>query len=226
MLVSNPILKMFGRSPIKPLQQHIAKTSDCVQELITFINAVLANDWEQAQHYHKKVVDYEHQADNIKKDIRAHLPKSLFLPVSRGDLLEILTIQDMIANKSKDIAGLIIGRHMEIPGAIAGRYLDLLKSSFDTANLARTAISELDELLETGFRGEEVNIVEDMIRRLDEQEHANDEIQVEIRFALFQIEKELSPVDVVFLYKMIEWTGDIADHAHQVGNLLQLLMAR
>ncbi|MBY0545337.1 MAG: DUF47 family protein, partial [Gammaproteobacteria bacterium] len=94
------------------------------------------------------------------------------------------------------------------------------------AELAHTAIGELDRLLETGFRGEEVGLVEDMIDQLHQKEHENDDIQADVRRALFAIEKELSPIDVIFLYKMIEWTGDIADHAHQVGNLLQLLMAR
>ncbi len=226
MMVSNPILKMFGRSPIKPLQQHIAKTCDCVKALMGFIAAVLNHDWVTAEAQHRLVVQYEHEADDIKKDIRSHLPKSLFLPVSRGDLLEILTVQDFIANKSKDIAGLVLGRHMHIPEAIAARYVELLTSSLNAAEMAHRAIGELDELLETGFRGEEVNVVENMVTRLGLLEHANDEIQVDVRHALFKIEDELSPVDVVFLYKMIEWTGDIADHAQQVGNLLELLMAR
>lgn len=226
MLVSNPIFKMFGRSPIKPLQQHAAKTCECVKSLMGFIAAVLNRDWLLAQEQHKLVVQYEHEADDIKKDIRSHLPKSLFLPVSRGDLLEILTIQDQIANKSKDIAGLILGRHMHIPESIATGYVELLASSIKAAELSHSTVSELDELLETGFRGEEVNVVENMIERLSQLEHENDEIQVNVRHGLFEIEQTISPVDVVFLYKMIEWTGDIADHAQQVGNMLQLLMAR
>ena len=225
-MITNSILKMFGRSPIKPLQQHIAKTTECVRALIAFIAAVLDKDWALAAIEHKQVIHYEHEADDIKKDIRSHLPKSLFLPVSRSDLLEILTIQDMIANKCKDIAGLVMGRKMPIPQAIAMDYVELLTSSLSAAELAHSAISELDELLETGFRGEEVAIVEQMITLLNEKEHDNDEIQIKVRQGLFKLEESLSPVDVVFLYKMIEWTGGIADHAHQVGNLLQLLLAR
>lgn len=226
MLTTSPILKLFGRSPIKPLQQHIAKTTECVRELMTFIAAVLNQDWEQATVCQLKVIECEHQADALKKEIRSHLPKSLFLPVSRGDLLAILTTQDMIANKCKDIAGLVMGRHMSIPDTMAAPYVELLTSSLRVAELAHIAVGELDKLLETGFRGEEVNFVEDMIEDLHLKEHENDDIQADVRRELFAIEKQLSPIDVIFLYKMIEWTGDIADHAHQVGNLLQLLMAR
>ncbi|HBP75141.1 MAG TPA: phosphate transport regulator, partial [Alcanivorax sp.] len=37
---------------------------------------------------------------------------------------------------------------------------------------------------------------------------------------------ELPPVDVIFLYKIIEWIGDLADRAQKVGGRLQLLLAR
>lgn len=226
MIVSHSLLKVFGRSPIKPLQQHISKTVDAVRSLMGFTAAVLNHDWVLATEQQQEVIRYEHEADDLKKDIRSHLPKSLFLPVSRSDLLEMLTIQDKIANKAKDIAGLVLGRKMHIPLAIANEYTHLLSSSLGAAELAHAAISELDELLESGFRGEEVLVVEDMISKLDQKEHENDELQGIVRQILFSIESELSPVDVVFLYKMLEWTGDIADSAHQVGSILQLLLAK
>ena len=65
-----------------------------------------------------------------------------------------------------------------------------------------------------------------MIRKLDKIEHDTDKIQVKIRYALFEIEKELPPVDVMFLYKVIEWTGEVADLSQRVGSRLQLMLAR
>ena len=55
---------------------------------------------------------------------------------------------------------------------------------------------------------------------------ANDEQQITIRATLFKLESELSPVDVIFLYKIIEWVGDLADRAQKVGGRLQMLVAR
>ena len=84
----------------------------------------------------------------------------------------------------------------------------------------------MDELLETGFRGNEVKIVEDMINRLDRVEHETDKMQIKIRYTLFKLENTLFAVDVMFLYQIIEWTGDLADDAHDVGGQLDLLLAR
>ena len=57
-------------------------------------------------------------------------------------------------------------------------------------------------------------------------ERANDEQQITIRSQLFELEDKLPPVDVIFLYKIIDWIGDLADRAQKVGGRLQLLLAR
>ena len=51
-------------------------------------------------------------------------------------------------------------------------------------------------------------------------------MQIEVRRALFKLEKDLPPVDVMFLYQIIEWIGDVADRAERVGNRLEQLLAR
>ena len=68
--------------------------------------------------------------------------------------------------------------------------------------------------------------MEDLIEELDRLERANDEQQITIRATLFKLESELPPVDVIFLYKIIEWVGDLADRAQKVGGRLQMLVAR
>lgn len=81
-------------------------------------------------------------------------------------------------------------------------------------------------MFETGFRGAEADLVESMIVELDRIESDTDAIQVELRTKLFPLEQELPPVDVMFIYKTIEWIGDIADICHGIGTALQLLLAR
>lgn len=226
MALNYPIFNMFGRSPIRPLQKHISKAHQAAQTLLPFFEAVQAGDWKLAAEHQHTIAELEHKADNIKRDLRLHLPKGLFLPVPRTDILELLSVQDRIANKAKDIAGLVLGRKMQIPAAITDSYMALLKRSLDASHQAKKAINELDELLETGFRGNEVKLVEEMILKLDEIEQDTDEIQVKVRQALFEIESKLSPIDVIFLYKIVERTGDLADCAQTVGGRLQVLLAR
>jgi len=223
---NNPFLSLFGRSPIGPMQQHIAKAHECAAQLMPFIEAVIANDWTEAERMQKQIAQLERDADKLKKDVRVHLPKSLFLPVPRSDLLELLSVQDKVANRAKDIAGLMLGRQMMIPAPLSDAFRAFVQRSIDAAAQALTAMNELDELLETGFSGREVTLVERMIEELDAIEHDTDNMQIKLRSDLYKLEKELPPVDVMFLYQIIEWIGDVADRAQRVGNRLELLMAR
>jgi len=226
MAPTNPIYRLFGHSPIGPLQAHMNKVNQCVQTLPAFFEGVFNNDWQEAAKQQAKIAELEREADELKKQLRLNLPRSLFLPVQRGDLLEMLTMQDKIANRAKDIAGIILGRQLKFPPEIVTHYSDLLKRCLDATSQAHKAISELDSLLEAGFRGHEANLVEEMIHILDDIENDTDAIQVRVRRQLYELEKDLLPVNVVFLYKVIEWTGDLADRAQLVGGQLELMLAR
>nr|WP_207384316.1 TIGR00153 family protein [Legionella yabuuchiae] len=217
---------MFGPSPIRPIEQHMRKVYLCAKQLSPFFEAVLNNNWDEALIIRDKISKVEKEADLIKRDLRLHLPTGLFLPVSRTDLLELLSAQDRIANKAEDIAGLIISRQMQLPKALSNLFMPFLNRSLDAAKQACKAINELDELLETGFRGSEVKIVEEMIVTLDEIEHDSDDKLADIRHRIFELEKDLPAIEIVFLYKLVQWIGDLADHAQTVGGRLQILIAR
>ena len=222
----NPFVSLFGRSPIGPMQQHIAKAYECAANLVPFFEAVMAEDWAQVEQVQQEMVRLEKEADKLKRDVRVHLPKSLFLPVPRSDLLELLSVQDKVANRAKDIAGLMLGRQMSIPEPLQDIVRSYVQRTVDACEQALKAMNELDEILETGFGNREIRRVTEMIEVLEDIEHDTDQIQIEVRRGLFKIEKTLHPVDVMFMYTIIEWIGDVADRAERVGNRLEQLLAR
>lgn len=223
--MGNYISKIFGASPVGPIQDQMHTVYQCAKELIKFFEHVLAGDWSEAEASRSRIVDLEHEADEQKKKIRAQLPKSLFMPVPREDLLDLLLVQDMIANTVRDVSGLVLGRRMDIPEAIRSDYLAFVTRNVDAVKKARKSIRELDELYETGFRGAEAELVESLVHELDEIENDTDRMQAQIRAKLFAIEAELPPVNVMFLYRIIELTGQIGDTAQRVGRRLELLLS-
>jgi len=223
---TTPFLNMFGRSPIRPLEAHMSKVHVCVKELAPFFVAVLAGNWPEAAHIQQEIVRLENEADDLKRDLRLHLPKGLFLPVSRSDLLELLTVQDRLANRAKDIAGLVLGRKMIFPDEITISFKDFLERCIEASQQANVAINELDELLETGFGGSEIKLVESMIADISRLERDTDDRQFKLRQIVFNLETALPPVNVMFLYKIIEWTGELADRAREIGDRLQILLAK
>ena len=224
--MNNPISALFGRSPIRPIQQHMAKAQSCITLLGDFLEASYSKDWLKAEEIQLAIHNTENEADALKREIRTHLPRSLWLPVARNDLLEMLQIQDRLANQARDIAGIMLGRKIEIPEELIECVRDYYQKNLNTSMQALKAINELDELLETGFRGKEATLVEGLVVELDELEHQSDVSQVKLRAMLFQIENSLPPVHVMFLYKIIDRLGELADISQKVGSRLLLLIAK
>lgn len=223
--MTNMLANIFGTSPVGPLEKHVDIAYRCTKELIDFFDAVVKGDWPAATIARDRLSDLEHEADDLKKKIRLRLPKSLFMPVPREDLLELLLVQDKMANRAKDVSGLVLGRKMVIPASIAKDFLEFVRRNVDAAKQARKSVRELDELFTSGFRGAEAALVEGMIEELDAIETDTDDRQAELRAALFKVENELEPVNVMFLYRVIELTGEIADMAERVGRRLELLLS-
>ncbi len=226
MPVSSPLSQLFGRSPIKPMQEHISKAHACAEALVPFFKEAMNGHYEAAGAHREAIVKLEHEADVLKKDIRTHLPNGLFMPVNRTDLLEMLTMQDRIANRAKDISGIMVGREMTVPAEIQPILEKYLNAAISTSQRAKDVLAELDELFETGFGSKEVNYVTGLLGKLDAQEHKTDEFEIQMRRALRDIETKYPPIDMMFLYRVIEQIGDLADIAQRVGSRLQIIIAR
>ena len=223
--MSNILASIFGTSPVRPLEQHMDIVYRCAKKLRPFVNAVIKRDLKRMAEVRAQIEALENEADDLKKQIRINMPKSLFMPVPREDLLELLLVQDKIANRTKDVSGIIMGRQIKIPKAIALPYGEFVDCNVDAVKQARKSVRELDELFTAGFKGAEVDLVEGMIEELDRIETDTDAQQAELRAALYEIEDTLKPVDAVFMYQVFELTGEIADMAERVGRRLELLLS-
>ncbi|EKE87505.1 TIGR00153 family protein [Idiomarina xiamenensis] len=222
----NSFLGVFAKSPIKPMIEHIELVHDCAEALKPFFAAVYKGDWAAAEQARADVVSKEKQADDMKRKIRINLPGGLFMPVERTDLLELVSQQDRIANKAKDISGLVMGRELQLPETLVTDFDAYLNRCIDAASKARETISEFDDLLETGFRGRERELVNNMIAELDAIEQDTDQLQVQLRRKVRKLEHEMPPLDAMFLYRIIDWVGDLADLSERVGNRFELMLAR
>ncbi len=215
-----------GHAPFKSLQEHMKVVHACAQVVLPLVDALVAGDDEQLKLHAKEIFRLEEQADLAKNELRVNLPRSLFLPVDRRDLLEVLDHQDSIADRAEDIAGLMIARDMTPPAPMAEPLIALARSSVDVVGLANEIIGLLDELLEVGFRGRTAERVELLTKQLNDAETQTDRLERDLARHLFQLEGELPPVTVIFWYRLIEWIGGLADHAEKVGNNVRLIIAR
>ena len=226
MPVMSPLFNLFGQSPFRPLQEHMRLVVRCANEVPALFEAVHAKDSDKVAEVHDRIFTLENEADEIKNQLRAHLPKSMFMPVDRRDLLEILDLQDSIADAAQDIAGMMVVRELTLPDPMRRPLMGLTRRCVDACNQLAKIMEELDELVETGFRGPESDKVMEMITELSRIESDTDVRAIELMRALFLHEEQIGAVSTIMWDRVIHWIGDLANYAERAGNRHRLLIAR
>lgn len=226
MPTTNPLLKLFGQSPFKPLQEHMRVVVRCAAQVPELFEALCVGDEARIKQIRDQIFALENAADEIKNELRSHLPRSMFMPVDRRDLLEILDLQDSIADTAQDIAGMLVVRRLEVPDPIREPLMALTRRCVEACNQMAAIMEGLDELVETGFRGRESEMVVTMIHDLNHIETDTDQKAIDLLRQLFSHEGDLDPVSLIVWLRLIRWVGDLANYSEKVGNRLRLLLAR
>ena len=224
-MISNPLTKLVKRSPLISIQEHMRAVVSCARQVPPLLEALCNDDTDNFNKFRESIIEKENEADEIKNNLRGRLPKSLFMPIDRRDLLEVLHIQDSIADTAQDIADLLHQRQMKVPMEMKSALISAANSSLIVCEHSLKVIEELDELLEMGFRGKSAKHVEEMLNKLNLIEDDADAAEDELSNALFKIESSLDPVSVIMWYRIIDWVGDLADYSEKVGDRIRLFIA-
>jgi len=218
------IAKLFGRSPFTPLQNHMKKVSLCVKELPALFVAISEKNMKKIEVIAKKISKLEHEADLTKNDIRNHLPKSLFLPIKRIDILDILSIQDSFADKAEDIAVLSTFKILENYEDLKKDFEIFYKENIESFVMVKNVIKEFDSLLEASFGGIEAEKVKEMIDLLALKEHKIDRLQYHLMKNLYRLEKNMVYTTFNLWQTIIKETGSLSNLSETLGNRIRMIL--
>lgn len=218
------IVNLFARSPFTPLRKHMEEVAACIHLLPSLFSAVYAHDLNEVHRIAKEIQGHEHEADRTKNDIRNHLPKSLFMPIDRGQLLEILSMQDTLADTAEDIAVLCGLKDLPLISEWRDEFDAFLKKNIECFDEAFNIIKELHDLLESSFGGVEAEKVRVMVEKVAFTEHQADVIQRKLLGLLFNSENALS-ISTFFLWqKIFSKVGSIANISEALANRVRMTL--
>jgi hypothetical protein len=218
------ILSLFGRSPFAPLQSHMESVGYCVHRLPDLFQALEQRDYPRLEKLAEEISRLEHDADLIKNDIRNHLPKSLFLPIDRGNLLEILSIQDSIADKVEDVAVLMTLKPLELLPIFKDEFKLFLRKNIETFDEAKLIIKELHELVESSFGGIEAEKVRSMVDEVAYREHEVDLIQRQLLKSVFKAEDQLNYITFHQWQRVIESIASISNYSENLAYRIRMTL--
>lgn len=218
------ILNLFARSPFAPLQSHMEKVSECVHKIPLLFEAMQKSDFSELEKIANRIAELEHQADITKNDIRNHLHKNIYLPIDRGNLLEILSIQDSIADIAEDIAVLTTLKQLEMLPSFRDEFKEFLARNIHAFDSARDIIKEMHDLLESSFGGYEAEKVRAMVNQVAFQEHEVDLIQRKLLKNLFKSENEMSYGSFHLWQKISSGVASISNLSEKLANRVRMTL--
>lgn len=217
--------KLFHKSPFGQLVEHAKKSVECVSELRGVLEHYINEKYEDAEKLVENVSRLEHEADEIKFEIRENLPNQLFMPVARGDLLDMLSEQDHVADFAQDVAVLIGMKRTPIPDEIKDDFIRHVNLCIECAEALEKAVEEVSSILESSFARRDIKELKEHLRVLNEKEHQADIVERALTKKLFALENKVSPISIVHLLKVIDRMDQIANSAENTGGRLRMMMA-
>lgn len=218
------IARLFGKSPFAPLQSHMKKVALCMARLSDIFDALSKMDMEKIEKLVADLSRMEHEADLTKNDIRNHLPKSLFLPIDRGHFLEILSVQDSIADKAEDVGILLTLRPLKSFQNFHTDLVHFFRKNEIVFLDAKHIVEEIDELLESSFGGIEAEKVKAMVEQTAHKESEADKMQKQLMKQLFTHGETLTVPEFNLWMRLIEEVGAISHLSERLANRIRMIL--
>lgn len=218
------IMSLFVQSPFAPLQRHMDQVSSCIEKMKESFEPFFSGEIEELKKLSREVTELEHAADQIKIDIRNHLPKGLFMPVDRGNILEILALQDSIADKAEDVGVLLTIKKLEVMEGFRELFDTFVIKNIEAFYAVKHIIENLNELLQSSFGGIEAEKVKQMVDEVAFKEHEGDQIQYKLLKVLYNSEGKISFQSFNMWLHIIQEIGSIADISEKLAYRVRMTL--
>ncbi len=222
-----PIFDTFrDKSPFESLYVHAGKIKECLTALQEATAAFVAG--QDVSELAAKVSALELEADEVKSNIRNHLPGNVRMPVDKALFLQALSEQDNILDEAEDAAIWMSMRPTKVPADLGASLTALLDKVVETIDAYENAVANLHDLVETGFVKREREEEKELIHIVHEKEHETDVLSRALSKQLLAPEAEanLGPIGVYHLLKLTLQISKIADHAENAGDRLRAMLSK
>lgn len=231
--INNLVVKMmvrsffglFAKSPFPYLREMAEKVKECTDQVPLLFDAFFEDDYDQVLAIAEHISHLEHEADIVKTRIRDSMPKTMFMPVDRRDLLDVLASLDAVADCAEDVGILFTLRKMEPHEPLVEPLKKLIRRVDRTVEKAVEIVDALEVLADVSFTGPEAERVLNMLDELNRLEHQADIVQDDLARILFSIEDEISAGSLMMWNKIFNKVGDMANAAEKMGNRLRLFLS-
>lgn len=220
MFLRIPFFGLLGNhSPMDGLVEHYDKIAECIaaidDSLECYVSGGVCREFEELT----KVVDeIENHADSIKRNIRNHLPKGLFMAVEKPLFLNYTKSQDNVLDAAQDALHWLAMRKVIIPEDIQKDIIYLLDAVARCTVLLGPALKSTIALI----HGESLDRegTKECYRKVRRERD-------QVRKLKNELQKKLYAKDIEFkdIYQLMHFVDCLDDMGHNTENCAELLRA-
>ncbi len=209
--------------PLECLERHAMQVHLCIEATVRGLEAYLHGETRMFQRSFEEVVELEHAADMIKRNVRAHLPKGLIMPIDKFELFLCVNEQDAIADTAEDLMEWLSYYQAKTSTDLHAEFMTMI-------NKCLQITYELPEIIRqarTYFQTGDIRIrdtVKDAIIAVRKHEHETDILAHSLKGKILKNTTDM--FYVYFLVRMVELIGKIADEAENAMDVMRSMIAK
>ena len=217
------ISSMFCKSPFEGLQKHADKVKECTH---LFREAVVCHMGQECKRFDlltEQVARMESEADEIKRNIRNHLPRGILMPVDKFQFFQYLGEQDKVMDEVEEALFWLSFRPEGIPAELATTIHDLVEAVIPPIEKLPELVTLATEYFKSRSEAQRTRM-KSLIRDIRQHEREADHLERELKFKIFTTIKDA--LVVYHLVRLVEHVGDIADHAQNASDRMRVMIAK
>lgn len=211
------------QSPLELLFKHATLCTEAAQIMKKSVSEYL--DGATVDDKSAEIDALEHDADQIKLQIRELFNKLKWTYFSRVDFFELLHNMDSIIDTTDDVLKMLTMNTVEnIPEDIKTDIRKLTNLVAESVQHMYESIEKLKMVAESAFAPKELENEDERVHVVEKEETSSDTIGIEIGRKLFKKKREMNPVDIMFLNNVVILLTHTEDKAKNVVEKVRMII--
>lgn len=218
-----PFFGLLNKSPMEGLIEHYDKIAQCVDIINESMECYLTGgSCKEMEELAAAIDSVEHEADKIKRQIRNHLPRRLFMAVDKTLFLNYTNKQDNILDAAQDALNWLAIRRVEIAKPYHKPFVNILDGVQQATHLLGPALKATINLVNgTSIDREGTKQAYRRVRdmRANVREEANG-----LRRSIFNSDMDFK--DIYQLMHFVDCMNEMAHNSSNCADILRAMIAR
>lgn len=219
-----PLSKLFQTSPFEVALKHADKVGACGPLFLKAVRSYLVGNRDGFEIVKEEIRDAEADCDRIKQNIRAHLPSRIVMPVEKALFYSFLKEADKVVDCIKNSLYWMSYSDLTFPEDIAKDYLLLVKEAGDFLGLLPEMVSRAHRYFGTRDEADR-QAVKEIVKEIRFRERESDELEKTLLIRLCA-DDEIPAKSFYLMLRLVETTGEVADHLENSADMMRAMIAR